>query len=89
MNKLLLSILILSSMTPLLFFVTRNQRAAPMLNDKKKIMKIILKYAQIRDVKKYWKNVLERDIVPNVVLIYSMIIENVVMIHINVVSHAF
>ena len=52
-------------------------------------MKFILKYALIRDLKKYWKNVLERDIVPNVVLIYSMIIENAVMIHINVVSHAF
>ena len=37
MNKLLLSLLILSSMTPLLFFVTRNQRAAPMLNDKKRL----------------------------------------------------
>ena len=30
MNKLLLSLLILSSMTALLFFVTRNQNAAEM-----------------------------------------------------------
>ena len=52
-------------------------------------MKIILKYAQIRDVKNYLKNALERDIVLNVELIYSMIHINVVMIHINVVSHAF
>ena len=33
MNKFLLSLLILSSMTALLFFVTRNQISAEMLND--------------------------------------------------------